>query len=380
VASRGNLFTRTRQPSCAATWCEQLDFNPRSSPELGITQQLETPVIYFYSPSGIDAQVDVSFPNGIITEVFPKMSHFTPALNQVQSVSNGTGRWNVHIHKTGATVPVPPVTANSIWAPSRRVSANMVTNVATKENEHHIFYRGVGHFDSELTVTSNADHITVANGQEEDVPAVFVLASNGTHGTIKSLGGIHAGQAVTLPIFGSRCPFSQCPADLPMDLFITRAQVLVEKALIEGGLYPLEARAMVETWSHSYFGLKGTRVLYVAPRVWADRLLPLRIQPTPKDTQRVFIGRIEVMLASEEKALMEAVRSIMGTPAVQADVVKTLAAAGIPQLGRFAEAKLRRAFAVAMPFGCCPPRCGDGCCGGCDSASLERYIADHLTF
>ncbi|MGH9648505.1 MAG: hypothetical protein ACRD4E_17005, partial [Bryobacteraceae bacterium] len=60
------------------------------------------------------------------------------------------------------------------------------------------------------------------------------------------------------------------------------------------GLYKKEAEAMVETWRDSWFE-EGTRVLYVYPRNQVDTVLPLSIDPKPVATERVFVGRVEML-------------------------------------------------------------------------------------
>src|SRR5436305_7117845 len=64
--------------------------------------------------------------------------------------------------------------------------------------------------------------------------------------------------------------------------------------LTEAGLYPKEARAMVETWRDSWFE-EGMRVLYLVPRATIDALLPLSITPAPQEIARVFVGRVELL-------------------------------------------------------------------------------------
>src|SRR5205823_11569620 len=67
------------------------------------------------------------------------------------------------------------------------------------------------------------------------------------------------------------------------------------KALASQGLYQPEAAAMVNTWKDSWFAEDGLRVLYVLPREWTDRTLPLTIAPAPRDLVRVMVGRAEVL-------------------------------------------------------------------------------------
>ena len=66
-------------------------------------------------------------------------------------------------------------------------------------------------------------------------------------------------------------------------------------ALVGEGLFPAEARAMVKTWSNSWFAEEGVRVLYILPRDWADEVLPLTLNPQPRDLVRVMVGRAEII-------------------------------------------------------------------------------------
>jgi hypothetical protein len=68
----------------------------------------------------------------------------------------------------------------------------------------------------------------------------------------------------------------------------------LETILTREGLYPREARAMVDTWRDSWFE-EGTRLLYLVPRATVDAMLPLDIKPRPIETARVFVGRLELI-------------------------------------------------------------------------------------
>ena len=69
-----------------------------------------------------------------------------------------------------------------------------------------------------------------------------------------------------------------------------RAQLMREvvAALVTAGLYPKEATAMVDTWKDQWFAEQGTRVLYILPRAWTDRTLPLDVSPRPDRVVRVM--------------------------------------------------------------------------------------------
>jgi hypothetical protein len=88
----------------------------------------------------------------------------------------------------------------------------------------------------------------------------------------------------------------------------------LETTLIAQGLFPKEAQAMVETWQDSWFE-EGSRLVYVVPSSEVDAILPLQITPTPAQTVRVFVGRIELVTA-ETKQFLESAIANADWPAV----------------------------------------------------------------
>jgi hypothetical protein len=133
-------------------------------------------------------------------------------------------------------------------------------------------------------------------------------------------------------------------------------QAQLEKMLVAHGLYPREAKAMVDSWSGSWFE-QGTRVLYILPPDAVDAMLPLRIEPEPVELKRVFVGRIEV-----------------ATPATLGEVKRALEthdARRLQQYGRFLEPFARRLGmrvpAAAQIFS--SPLSGQASRGTCGSAT-----------
>ena len=117
----------------------------------------------------------------------------------------------------------------------------------------------------------------------------------------------------------------------------------VVKALVAEGLYEKEARAMVKTWESSWFGEEGTgtRLLYTLPRRVTDKLLPLRINPTPDETVRVLVGRID-MLTPEQEAKLVAMLPRADTPSA----ISREEAMEMKALGRFLSPAIERAGEV----------------------------------
>ena len=90
---------------------------------------------------------------------------------------------------------------------------------------------------------------------------------------------------------------------------------------------------MVRTWERSWFAEEGLRVLYLLPRPWTDRLLPLTIRPEPRELTRVMVGRAELITPAirEELATLLS-REDRGDARARAE-----AAVLLKRLGRFAE-------------------------------------------
>lgn len=82
----------------------------------------------------------------------------------------------------------------------------------------------------------------------------------------------------------------------------------LEGILIDQGLYAEEAHAMVETWRDSWFE-EGSRVIYIVPRRFIDRILPFTIDPAPAEMVRVFAGRVEIVTPATVKAVSAALAS-----------------------------------------------------------------------
>ena len=121
----------------------------------------------------------------------------------------------------------------------------------------------------------------------------------------------------------------------------------VVKALVAEGLYEKEARAMVKTWEANWFGDEGTgtRVLYMLPRCVTDKLLPLRINPTPDETVRVLVGRIDILTPEQEGKLASMFPRAGSEGAISPDEAREAKALGrflVPAVGRAADIQSRK--------------------------------------
>ena len=309
-------------------WTDHNNYYFEELPEEPL-QQLETPVIYFWSDEARSLRVEVGFPEGVVGQWYPEAATFAPAIDACTEVAGGTMAWDVHLDPSIEPSTFSPVEPTEIWAPSRQVAStplSVTTPSDVEEREQFIFYRGLGKFVAPIRATAtDDDRIHVQNESPDEVRAAFVLRVTGDHGQIVPLGAVAAGQTLDAAVPG---------ATLPLAGYVADAQTVLRGALEESGLSPEVAKAMVDTWTRSWFQNAGLRVLYLAPRAWTDGWLPTRITPAPESYVRTLVGRIETLSPADERALVGTLR----------DHASTQAPLDPATLGRFAEPRLRRAF------------------------------------
>lgn len=296
------------------------------SPPTGVTQKLETPVLYFYTQTAQAVHVHVDFPQGIVSQWYPNSAAFQPAVGSFSTVAGGSMDWQAQLQP--GLGGFPTVAPSDIWAPSRNVASVPVQ--IGDEREQFIFYRGLGTFAVPFAATAQADGtLTIKNDSPDAIADVFLLRLSASGGVVSALGGLdpHQARAITPPA---------ASAAVDVERYVVDASARVAAALVNSGLQLDEARAMVDTWSKSYFRSPGLRLLYIVPRTWTDQLLPITITPRPAAMVRTLVGRVELLTPGDEQQLMSAVQSA-ATAGLSASALAT-------QLGRFAEPKLRRAL------------------------------------
>jgi len=284
-----------------------------------------------------------------------------PLVGNVKSTSRGYAHWHVTVSPLGMALPVPSVSADNIWAPSRRVSSNYVEN-SNGERERHIFYRGLGRFRGPVSVKSDEQKIYVENLSEEKIPAAWVLRSDGSGlGVVRSLGPILPNSVVSTFI-DSGLILGENSLDV-LNKYIDTASVMITTELEKAGLFKLEAQAMIDTWKNSYLRSSGSRVLYIAPQTYPDKLLPMDIHPRPSGIKRVLVGRVELLLQSEVHLLAEATNQIIFQNSTDDKYFSYLKG-----LGRFAESKIRYVLSEELSS------------ANVDPGRTEKWILDNLTY
>jgi len=270
------------------------------------TVRMETPVMYFYSPRELDAHVKVGFPQGLITEWYPRAEYevfqksgVDGSVRRLESNLDGidttlrslTGaiEWR-NIKVQPDTSPALPVeSARSRYYAARGTDAAPIA--VGDQHEKFLFYRGVGRFPVPITARISGDgKVVVENRGIDPVPSVILFENRGGRLGYRNAGALQGAVTLESPSLDSSA------AALRNDL---------ETALIAQGLFPKEAQAMVETWRDSWFE-EGSRLIYIVPSRAIDAILPLQIDPAPSQTARVFVGRIELVTPETKRTVEEA--------------------------------------------------------------------------
>lgn len=275
------------------------------------TIRMETPVLYFYSSRETALSVHVSFSKGLITEWYPHATRFTPGRSNAQNASfpdnrlDGSVTWENIALRPNLEGPMPRERAPSLYYAARDTSSTplQVATLTGAQYEKFLFYRGVSSEAIPVAAKVLADgRIEVTNFSRDSIRHLFLFERRGTLTGVRSTIGLGTETKLTT-------------RDLNATVETVSEQVLA--ALMDQGLYPDEARAMLETWKDSWFE-EGSRLLYLVPREFVDRVLPLSISPEPAQTTRVFVGRLELV-----------------TPRTRSDIESALASRDEPALRKY---------------------------------------------
>jgi hypothetical protein len=257
--------------------------------------RMETPVLYFYSPTETTVNVTARFRRGVVTEWFPHAS-VTPAIVEASTLkrADAEGRitWTGVKVSPGGGAALPDDATRSHYYAARQTEALQLQVGSAREK--FLFYRGVGEFEPPVSATVARDGRIAVRSASGDAIGDVVLFEN--------RGGTMAYQV--RHVGGSRVEFDQPVLDGESVAPLAE----LEQVLIAHGLYPKEAKAMIETWRDSWFE-EGSRLFYIAPRLAVDGILPLAITPAPSTVVRVFVGRIELVTATTERDVAHALET-----------------------------------------------------------------------
>jgi hypothetical protein len=302
-------------------------------------QRMETPVVYFYTDAPREVEARVEFPQGQLTEFYPPVRSMTPQYgpgdgNKLQGSSLDWGK--IRLDPAAGSARFPKADPASPQEKKNHYFQARATDAATVQfsdrpgevhEENFLFYRGLGNFTLPVTVVAAGnDRFYLRNAGPDPIASAFLIR-------------IKDGRA-RFSIYRNISPRQQQEMTLPPEQSAeANLGDAVVKALVAEGLYEKEARAMVKTWESSWFGEEGTgtRVLYTLPRRTTDELLPLRINPTPDETVRVLVGRIDVLTPEQEDKIAGLIKGLeAGIPISKQD------ARELKPMGRFLTPALER--------------------------------------
>jgi hypothetical protein len=319
----------------------------------------ETPVIYFYSERAQSVRLGVGFPRGVWTQWYPQAAVVRPSLVQQaespERLRDGRICWFASIippalvdrgSAGSAETPVLPATsADALWNHAREVDAAYVKSIdgtrepGASEYERFLFYRGLGESRLPLRLTSDRGGTmslekdpTLGDG----VRHVYVIRVENGRGAYQYRPGLRPGWTVSGVI-------PSMEKARPLEEFSRRIADDLAARLTASGLYAKEARAMVNTWTSSYFQTDGTRVLFILPQSWTEAFIPMTVEPRPKQVVRVMVGRVELLTPQRERLAESAVRSL-----ADADPqARQRAFAFLREQGRYVEPIVRRVLATS---------------------------------
>src|SRR6185503_15542999 len=254
-------------------------------------QRMETPVTYFYTDRERVVDVTVGFPRGLLTEFYPPVRGMFPVFvkGQNEQLANSWLTWEkvklIPAAAVKSNMTPPATSADDHYGFARQTDSAMLkiddTLLGKSYYEKFLFYRGVGNFDLPITLQSSADgKFTIQNSGKEPIRAAFLEQINGGRIRDAKIGALDREAQATLPA---------------EEITIDQLADQVAAAIVADGMYEKEARAMVNTWRSSWFGEDGTRLLYLLPQSLTERMIPLKVTPTPQRVVRTMVGRLEIL-------------------------------------------------------------------------------------
>ena len=289
--------------------------------------RVETPVIYFYTKKEMDVSVNVDFPGGKITEWYPQASivnKYAGNSQRANFISNGINWGTIRLLPNEQPTFLRE-TADSHYYPARETDAvpiQVCNHDKTKiEREKFLFYRGIGNYGSPLNVKIDGKNLTIGDEGADEAENLIVFENRG--GRI----GFSLIKNQSKEITIERPQTDKTPEEIYAEL---------EKILVSEGLYEKEAKAMIETWKDSWFE-EGLRVFYTLTRKSTDKILPLQIEPQPKEIVRVMVGRVEIITPETEKYVRDQVELLRS----DSSEIRAKAQTNLEKYGRFYEPVLK---------------------------------------
>jgi hypothetical protein len=263
---------------------------PGGIPGLKATVRMETPVLYFYSATERTVRASVAFHQGIISEWYPQAKVGPVAPVPTMSTLSRI-QWDDVKITPGAKEDYPVEPGESHYYAARATDAAPL--LVNGQQEKFLFYRGLATFPLLVGATVNRDgNIAVTQSGDRAIDTIVLFERRGGRFGYRLVHAAGKDVAIDRPALNAT---------------IESMRRELRALLIEQGLYPREAAAMVETWRDSWFE-DGARLFYLLPQFATDALLPLTIEPKPVSVARVFVGRLEIVTPEMKSEVARAIR------------------------------------------------------------------------
>jgi hypothetical protein len=231
--------------------------------------------------------VKASFSQGLITEWYPHASRVQPSgvvrdtrLSQLHA--DGNVMWSDVLVSPNLSGEFSREDAANRYYTARETSSTplRVQTNAGEQQEKFLFYRGVSAGSLPISAEQTADgKVLVKSLKQSKIPAVIRFERRGDRVGYRFAGALTDETVLDPPAM------SGSVGALCSDL---------EGILVDQGLYPDEAHAMVETWRDAWFE-EGSRLIYIVPPGFVDDIVPLTVRPAAGQMVRVFVGRLEIV-------------------------------------------------------------------------------------
>lgn len=317
-----------------------------------VTEKMETPVTYFYSKKARFVRARVMFNHGLLSQWYPYAFFHglpggkLPSVIDVSRIERSSLEWDIDLLPPGKDKELlSKVGDEDPWRFARLPDSSLVRPVkapavrdGATETEKFLFYRGLGEFTLPIKATTEPGaRLTIANNGDEAIRHLFILHVRDGRGVYEYVPKIEARQSFTTQ--KSFCKVADSVKEM-----VVKLKDELQKSLVAEGLYSKEAEAMASTWERSYFHTEGLRVLYVVPDRVTEQLLPLQVDPAPKEMKRVLVGRLECLMPEVEARVVTALRDRSSDNAS----IRDASTAQLNRLGRFLEPQVRRALAASI--------------------------------
>ena len=345
------VYSRTKVRECPL---RRQGYKGLEVPPSHVTNKMETPVLYVHSKTARSIRVRVDFVGGLISQWYPVTDLLGPAEGpcdagplDLRTIGRSFLEWDVDVLPQDAPRPaeVPEVDAKDPWAFARQVDCSWLRTrprtgperIGPVEAERYLFYRGVGALELPFRGSVGKTGGPQFENRSGHAVSSVIALEVGPHG--KQARYARAGNVPDSAFAG--LDLSAYPLQ-PIDDVITELEAVMQKVLEGQGIYKDEARAMVRTWSRSWFRSEGARLIYTVPQEVTEKFLPLSITPKPDAIERVLVGRLELITPTVEGEVAAALKDATAKDPTLRDAAE----ARLARLGRFLEPHLRHVLRV----------------------------------